>query len=271
MGWLEAIILGIAQGLTEFLPISSTGHVRVIPALFGWEDPGAAFSAVIQLGTMAAVLIYFRRDIWRITVAWLRGLGNAELRRTPDSLMGWYIALGTVPVVVIGVLFSDQIETTLRSLYIVAGALIVGGVVFIVVERLAVRIRPIESVTWKDGLVVGLAQALALIPGVSRSGSTIVGGLIMGLDRPAAARFSFLLSVPAVVLSGVYQLKDIGGDGNASYAVTVVAALFAFASGYAAIAFLLRYLAHHSLLVFALYRFAFGGLILVLALTGTIS
>jgi undecaprenyl-diphosphatase len=173
-------------------------------------------------------------------------------------------------VVVIGVLFSDQIETTLRSLYIVAGALIVGGVVFIVVERLASRIRPIESVTWKDGLVVGIAQALALIPGVSRSGSTIVGGLIMGLDRPAAARFSFLLSVPAVVLSGVYQLKDIGGDGDASYAVTVVAALFAFASGYAAIAFLLRYLAHHSLFVFALYRFAFGGLILVLALSGTI-
>ncbi|MFM7247445.1 MAG: undecaprenyl-diphosphate phosphatase, partial [Actinomycetota bacterium] len=166
MGWLEAIILGIAQGLTEFLPISSTGHVRVIPALFGWEDPGAAFSAVIQLGTMAAVLIYFRRDILRITVAWVRGLGSRELRRTPDSLMGWYIALGTVPVVVIGVLFADQIETTLRSLYIVAGALIVGGVVFIVVERLASRLRPIESVTWKDGLVVGLAQALALIPGV---------------------------------------------------------------------------------------------------------
>ncbi len=271
MSWFEAILLGVVQGLTEFLPISSTGHVRVIPALFGWDDPGAAFSAVIQLGTMAAVLLYFRRDIWRITVAWLRGLTNREARRTRDSLMGWYIALGTVPVVVIGVAFSDQIETTLRSLYIVALALIVGGLVMIVVERLATRLRPIESVGWKDGLVVGLAQALALIPGVSRSGSTIVAGLVMGLDRPAAARFSFLLSVPAVVLSGVYQLKDIGGAGDAGWDVTLVAAVCAFASGYAAIAFLLRYLAHHSLLVFALYRFAFGGLILALLWGGVIA
>jgi len=271
MDWVQAIVLGLAQGLTEFLPISSTGHVRVLPALFGWEDPGAAFSAVIQLGTMAAVLIYFRGDIARITVAWLRGLTNASIRRTRDSLMGWYIALGTVPVVIIGLLFSNQIETTLRSLYIVAAALIIGGVIMIVVEHVARRIRPLESVGPRDALVVGLAQALALIPGVSRSGSTIVGGLLMGLDRAAAARFSFLLSIPAVVLSGVYQLKDIGGAGGAPIDVTIVAGVCAFASGYAAIAFLLRYLARHSLLVFALYRFAFGGLILALALTDTIA
>jgi undecaprenyl-diphosphatase len=271
VSWLEAIVLGIVQGLTEFLPISSTGHVRVVPELFGWDDPGAAFSAVIQLGTMAAVLIYFRRDIWRITVAWLRGLVDRDARRSPDSLMGWYIALGTVPVVVIGLLFSDQIETTLRSMWIVTAALVVGGVAFLVVERYARRDRAIESVTWRDGLVVGLFQALALIPGMSRSGSTIVGGLILGLDRETAARFSFLLSVPAVVLSGLYQLRDIGGDGGVPIGPTIVATVLAFASGYAAIAFLLRYLARHSLALFAWYRFAFAALIAVLLLTGTIA
>ncbi len=264
-------MLGIVQGLTEFLPISSTGHVRVIPELVGWGDPGAAFSAVIQIGTMAAVLIYFWRDILRITAAWFRGLFDKEVRRSPDSMMGWFIALGTVPVVVIGLLFSNQIETTLRSLYVVTAALLIGGVVFLVVERFAKRTRTIESITWRDGLVVGLFQALALIPGTSRSGSTIVGGLILGLDRETAASFSFLLSVPAVVLSGLYQLKDIGGDGGAPIGPTIVATVFAFISGYAAIAFLLRYLARHSLALFAWYRFAFGGLLLVLLWTGTIS
>lgn len=271
MSWFEAIVLGIVQGLTEFLPISSTGHVRVVPELFGWDDPGAAFSAVIQLGTMAAVLVYFRRDIATITVAWVRGLFDAGARRTRESLLGWYIALGTIPVVVIGVLFSDQIETTLRSLYVVAAALIIGGFIFLGVERIATRMRPIESVTKRDAIVVGLAQALALIPGVSRSGSTIVAGLLMGLDRAAAARFSFLLSIPAVVLSGAYQLRDIGGEGGAPIGMTIVATLLAFLSGYAAIAFLLRYLARHSLALFAWYRFAFGALILVLLATGTIA
>ena len=263
-------MLGIVQGLTEFLPVSSTGHVRVVPALLGWEDPGAAFSAVIQLGTMAAVLIYFRRDILNITSAWLRGLVNREVRQSRESKLGWYIALGTVPVIIIGVLFAGQIETTLRSLYVVAGALLIGGVIMLVVERFARRERGIESVTRNDAIAVGVAQALALIPGVSRSGSTIVGGLLMGLDREAAARFSFLLSVPAVVLSGLYQVKDIG-EGGAPAGMTVVAGLFAFASGYAAIAFLLRYLARHSLALFAFYRLGFGALILVLALTGTIA
>ncbi len=270
MSWFEAIVLGIVQGLTEFLPISSTGHVRVVPALFGWEDPGAAFSAVIQLGTMAAVLIYFRRDILMITSSWVRGIFDREVRRTRESLLGWYIALGTIPVIIVGVLFADQIETTLRSLYVVAGALIIGGVIMLLVERFARRERGIESVTRNDAIAVGIAQALALIPGVSRSGSTIVGGLLMGLNREAAARFSFLLSVPAVVLSGVYQVKDIG-EGGAPIGMTVVAALCAFVSGYAAIAFLLRYLARHSLALFAFYRFGFGALIIALAATGAIS
>ncbi len=266
MSWFEAILLGIVQGLTEFLPISSTGHVRVIPALLGWEDPGAAFSAVIQLGTMAAVLMYFRRDVVRITVAWLRGLMNKSLRRTPDSIMGWYIALGTIPVVVFGYVFRDQITGSARSLMVVAFALIIGGLVMLGVERVATRQRSIEQVTLRDAIIVGLCQALALIPGVSRSGATIVGGLVLGLDRESAARFSFLLSIPAVVLSGLYQLKDVGGgDGaSASIVATIVATIFAFISGYATIAFLLRYLARHTLAVFGIYRIMFGVLVLVL-------
>ncbi len=266
MSWLEAILLGIVQGLTEFLPISSTGHVRVIPALLGWEDPGAAFSAVIQLGTMAAVLMYFRRDVVRITAAWLRGLTNKSLRRTPDSIMGWYIALGTIPVVVFGYAFRDQITGSARSLMVVAFALIIGGLIMLGVERVATRQRSIEQVTLRDAIIVGLCQALALIPGVSRSGATIVGGLVLGLDRESAARFSFLLSIPAVVLSGLYQLKDVGGgDGaSASIAATIIATIFAFIFGYASIAFLLRYLARHTLAVFGIYRIVFGVLVLVL-------
>ena len=270
MSWLEAIVLGIVQGVTEFLPISSTGHVRVVPALFGWPDPGAAFSAVIQLGTMAAVLIYFRRDIVRITAAWARGLANAEVRRSPDSVMGWYIAFGTIPVVVFGFAFRHQISNGARSLTIVAVALIVGAIIMLIVERFAKRDRAIESLTRRDVIIIGFAQALALIPGVSRSGSTIVAGLVVGLDRETAARFSFLLSVPAVILSGLFELKDIGAGGGPPILATLIAAIFAFASGYAAIAFLLRYLARHSLAAFAIYRIAFGVLILVLAGTGTI-
>ncbi len=266
MSWFEAILLGIVQGLTEFLPISSTGHVRVIPALLGWEDPGAAFSAVIQLGTMAAVLMYFRRDVVRITAAWLRGLTNKSLRRTPDSIMGWYIALGTIPVVVFGYAFRHQITGSARSLMVVAFALIIGGLIMLGVERVATRQRSIEQVTLRDAIIVGLCQALALIPGVSRSGATIVGGLVLGLDRESAARFSFLLSIPAVVISGLYQLKDVGGgDGaSASIVATIVATIFAFISGYATIAFLLRYLARHTLAVFGIYRIMFGVLVLVL-------
>ena len=271
MSWFEAIVLGIVQGLTEFLPISSTGHVRVIPALAGWPDPGSAFSAVIQLGTVAAVVIYFRADIVRITGAWLRGLTDKQARRTPDSIMGWYIALGTIPVVVFGFAFRHQISSGARSLMIVAFSLFVGGIIMLVVDRISVRGRSIESVTRTDAIIVGLCQALALVPGVSRSGATIVGGLVLGFDRESAARFSFLLSLPAVVLSGLFELKDVGDGTGAPILAVIVATIFAFIFGYASIAFLLRYLARHTLTIFGVYRIIAGAAIFVLAATNTIN
>ena len=247
-------------------------HVRIVPALFGWPDPGAAFSAVIQLGTMAAVLIYFRRDIARIVVAWLRGLVDRDQRRTPDSLMGWYVAVGTIPVVVFGFAFRHQISSSARSLLLIAVVMVVGGVVMLAADRVAGLQRGMQGVGWRDGIVVGLCQALALIPGVSRSGATIVGGLVLGFDRETAARFSFLLSIPAVVLSGLFELKDVGdGSNHATILATVIATLVSFVFGYASIAFLLRYLARHTLTIFGVYRIVVGLGILALVLTSTIS
>ena len=271
MSWFEAILLGIVQGLTEFLPISSTAHVRIVPALLGQPDPGAAFSAVIQLGTMAAVLIYFRSDIARITVAFLKGLRHRELRRTPDSLMGWYVIVGTVPVVIFGFAFRHQISGGARSLLLISTVLVIGGILMLAVDRVAVLQRGTDSVTWRDGIIIGLCQALALVPGVSRSGATIVGGLVLGFNRESAARFSFLLSIPAVVLSGLFELRDVGGGDGTPILATIIATIFAFISGYASIAFLLRYLARHTLTVFGVYRIIFGLLIFGLVLTDSIT
>jgi undecaprenyl-diphosphatase len=268
---LQAIVLGIVQGLTEFLPISSSGHLRIVPALFGWEDPGTAFTAVVQLGTMAAVLIYFRLDLWRIGRAWFTSLRNEEMRRTLDARLGWYIIVGTIPISVLGLLFADPIEHEFRNLYLIGILLIGFGAVMWAADRFSRRERDVESLTARDGLWVGFAQALALVPGVSRSGATISAGLILGLDRPAAARFSFLLSVPAVVLSGLYQLRHIGESGGASFGITALAVLLAFVSGYASIAFLLRYLARHGLGIFVGYRFVLGALVIALAASGAIS
>jgi undecaprenyl-diphosphatase len=270
---LEAIVLGIVQGLTEFLPISSTGHLRIVPAFLGWEDPGAAFTAVTQLGTMAAVLLYFRDDLLRIARAWLRSLRDRPARRELDARIGWYIVLGTIPIGIFGVLFKDQIETGARDLYLIGVALIVLGLVLLLAEKVGRRERGIEQIRTKDGLVIGFAQALALIPGVSRSGATITAGLFMGLDRPTAARFSFLLSVPAVVLSGLLELGTILGDDDGdgtSLGALAVATVMAFVSGYAAIAWLLRYLSTHSTVVFVVYRVALGALVLVLVSAGAI-
>ena len=271
MSVLEAIVLGIVQGFTEFLPISSTAHLRIVPAFVGWDDPGAAFTAVTQLGTLAAVLFYFRADLWRIARAWARGLRDPAVRRTVDSRLGWYILLGTVPIVVFGFLFRHQIEDSARSLYLIGAALIVLGLVLLAADRLATHERGMESLTARDGAVIGVAQALALVPGVSRSGATLTAGLFLGLDRAAAARYSFLLSVPAVVLSGAFEMRHIGEEGGAPVGATVLATLLAFASGYAAIAFLLRFLAHHTTDVFVGYRVALGAVVLALAAAGAIS
>ena len=273
MSILQAIVLGIVQGVTEFLPISSTGHLRIVPAFLGWDDPGAAFTAVTQLGTMAAVLLYFREDLLRIARAWLRSLRDRSARSELDARLGWYIVLGTIPIGIFGVLFKDRIETGARDLYLIGVALIVLGLVLLLAEKVGKRDRSMEQIETKDGFVVGMAQALALIPGVSRSGATITAGLFLGLDRSSAARFSFLLSIPAVVLSGLLELGSIlsGEEGQDTGATAlIVATVFAFLSGYAAIALLLRYLSNHTMVIFVVYRVALGALVLVLVSSGAI-
>jgi undecaprenyl-diphosphatase len=268
---IEAIVLGLVQGLTEFLPISSSGHLRIVPALLGWEDPGAAFTAVIQLGTMAAVLVYFRRDLWRIAVAWLRELRTPWSQRSQESKLGWFIVLGTIPISIFGVAFSNQIESGARDLYLIGSALILFSFVMLAAERVGRRERELDDMNVRDGVFVGFAQALALIPGVSRSGATISAGLFRNFDRAAAARYSFLLSVPAIVLSGLFELREIGDGDGASTGATIIATLVAFGSGYVAIAWLLRYLATHTLGVFVAYRIPLGVLVIVLAATGAIA
>ena len=270
MDAVQAIVLGIVQGLTEFLPISSTAHLRIVPAFLGWEDPGAAFTAVVQLGTMAAVLLYFRADLWRIARTWTASLRRPELRSELDARMGWYIGLGTVPIAIFGLAFHNQIESGARDLYVIGTTLILLGLLLLYAERVARRERGLEDIGRRDGIVIGFAQALALVPGVSRSGATITAGLFLGFDRESAARYSFLLSVPAVVLSGLFELRKIGEAGAAGAGPTIVATLLAFVVGYASIAFLLRWLVRHSTAVFVAYRVALGVLVLVLAGAGTI-
>jgi undecaprenyl-diphosphatase len=271
MSSLEAIVLGIVQGLTEFLPISSTAHLRVIPAFAGWEDPGAAFTAVTQLGTLAAVLLYFRRDLWTIGRAWAAGLTDLDARATHESKMGWYILVGTIPIVVFGAALSDQIETGGRNLTLIGTMLIALGLVLLAAEKLGTRTRKLESLRRRDGIWIGFAQAAALIPGVSRSGATISAGLFLGFERTAAARYSFLLSVPAVVLSGLYELRKIDNPGGAGVGATALATLLAFVIGYASIAFLLRFLSTHSVLVFVVYRIVLGTIVLALVASNVIS
>ena len=272
MSLLEAIVLGIVQGLTEFLPISSTGHLRVVPAFVGWPDPGAAFTAITQLGTMLAVVIYFRADLLRIARTWLRSLREPRLRSELDARMGWYLIVATIPIAIFGLAFEDQIETGARNLYLIGGALIVLGLFLLLAEEVGTRTRGLERVGRRDAIVVGLAQALALVPGVSRSGATITAGLFLGLERETAARFSFLLSVPAVVLSGLFQAVSLVEEpGDTGVAALLVATLFAFIAGYAAIAFLLRFLVTHTTKVFVVYRVALGIVVIALTAAGVIS
>jgi undecaprenyl-diphosphatase len=254
---LQAGLYGVVQGLTEFLPISSTAHLRILQA---WINPDVsqpgftAFTAVIQLGTMAAVVLFFWRELLHVTVAWLRGLVDRQVRGTLEYRMGWYL-----------------ITTGARNLWLIASALIVLALVLGVAERLGSRTRSEEDITTRDALIVGTAQSLALIPGVSRSGSTITAGLFRGLDRVTAARFSFLLSVPAVVASGLFEAKDIGGPGAPGMGITVVATVISFAVGLASIAWLLRYVSRHSTFVFIGYRVALGVLLLALLAGGAVS
>ena len=273
MNLLHAIVLGIVQGLTEFLPISSTAHLRIVPAFLGWGDPGAAFTAVTQLGTMAAVLWFFHHELLQIARATIASLQDRTLWHTRDRTAreGWYIVLGTIPIAILGVTFKHRIEHQFRTLELIGTAMIVMGLVMLVCDATSRRERDLNDLTLRDGWIIGFAQAAALVPGVSRSGATISAGLGLGFDRTSAARYSFLLSVPAVVLSGLFELKDVGGGGGYGPVPTIIATIVAFFVGYWSIAFLLRYLTTHTLKPFIAYRLIVGLLVLVLAANSTIS
>ena len=273
MNLLHAIVLGIVQGLTEFLPISSTAHLRIVPAFLGWDDPGAAFTAVTQLGTMAAVLMFFRHELLRIARATIGSLQDRSLwhTRERDAREGWYIVLGTIPIAILGVTFKHNIEHQFRTLELIGTAMIVMGLVMLACDATSRRERNLDDLTMRDGWIIGFAQAAALIPGVSRSGATISAGLGLGFDRTSAARYSFLLSVPAVVLSGLFELKDVGGGGGYGPVPTIIATIVAFVVGYWSIAFLLRYLASHTLKPFIAYRLVVGVFVLILAANNTIT
>ena len=271
ISYFEALILGIVQGLTEFLPISSSAHILIVSTLAGWGDPGAAFTAVTQLGTETAVLGYFRKDIWRIITTWTRSLYTPELRSNIDARMGWYVIIGTIPIGVFGLAFSDQIETAARNLYLVSVVLIVFGILLGVVDRFSKQDKTLDDLTAKTGLVFGFGQALALIPGVSRSGATITTGRAMGFDRPSATRYAFLLAIPAVLISGAYEALKIGDQPNVSWGPTILATVVAFFIGYAVISWLIRYVSHGSFLPFVVYRIGLGSLVLILLTTGVIT
>jgi undecaprenyl-diphosphatase len=271
--WAEAAFLGLVQGLTEFLPVSSSAHLRVIgPLLPSGVDPGAAFTAITQLGTEAAVLIYFRQEILQIFRAWWTSLRQPSARRDPDARMGWLILLGTLPIVLLGLLLKDAIEGSLRHLHITAVMLIVFGVFLGLADRFGRQQRQLDGMTWTHGLLFGAAQALALIPGVSRSGGTITAGLLLGYTREAAARFSFLLAIPAVTASGFYQLwssRDHGVPFGAG--PTALATLVAFVVGYAVIVWFLRMVSTRGYMPFVWYRLALGLAVLGLVSTGYLS
>ena len=281
MTLIQAIILGIVQGLTEFLPISSSAHLRIVPEFMGIKDPGAAFTAIIQIGTLLAVMIYFIKDIISISGAVISGLFKGKPLATDEARTGWMIAVGTVPIVVLGLLFKHEIETVLRSLYIVAASMIGLALVLVVAEKHTAnrardgrRGKAIKEIGWMDAIIIGLAQAMALIPGSSRSGVTITGGLFRNLDRETAARFSFLLSLPSVFAAGMLELYEVRHQLLASTheMVNLIAAtVAAFIFGYLSIAFLITYLKRHSTGIFIAYRLILGIGLIVMLSTGRLT
>lgn len=272
MSWFEALFLGLVQGLTEFLPISSSAHLRITAAFAGWDDPGAAFTAVTQLGTETAVIIYFRKKIGRMLTAWFRSLRRLSTwRDDPDSRMAWLVIIGTLPIAILGLLFEDDIEHAFRDLRLIATTLIVFGILLGIADYVGRKERDLDHLTVPHGLGFGFAQALALIPGVSRSGGTITAGRLLGYKREEAAEYAFLLAVPAVFASGLYQLTDIGGDDAPAWGPTILATIVAFGVGYAVIAWLMRYISKNSFMPFVVYRIALGVLLVVLVATGALA
>ena len=272
MHFFEAIILGLVQGLTEFLPVSSSAHLRILGEFMpGVRDPGAAFTAITQIGTEAAVVIFFWRDIVRIVGQWFRSLTGKVPRNDPDARMGWLIIIGSLPIVVLGLLFQDQIEGVFRSLWLVAGMLIFFGVLLGIADMVGAKRRKLNDLTVGNGVIFGFAQALALIPGVSRSGGTITAGLFMGYERPAAARYAFLLAIPAVFGSGFYQLaKSWIEPGVFTLTETLFATVVAFFVALGVIAFLMAWISKRSFMPFVIYRVALGSTLLVLLSMGVI-
>ncbi|MCU1410286.1 MAG: undecaprenyl-diphosphate phosphatase [Rhodoglobus sp.] len=280
MGFIEAIILGLIQGLTEFLPISSSAHLRIAGTFLpGAVDPGATFTAITQIGTELAVILYFRKDIARIIGRWFRHFGTSKgshavaiPKDDPDVRLGWLIIIGTIPIVIVGFLLQDTIRSTFRSLWLIAIVLIVFGVILGLADYFGRKVKPLEQLTFRDGILIGLAQILSLVPGVSRSGATMSAGLGLGYTRPAAARYGFLLAIPAVFGSGLYELVHSFGEpeGAYGYPETLLATVVAFGVGYAVIAFLMRYIEKRSFLPFVIYRILLGVALIVLLSLGII-
>ncbi|WP_346434138.1 undecaprenyl-diphosphate phosphatase [Nonomuraea composti] len=271
IGWLEAVILGLVQGLTEFLPISSSAHIRVVSAFAGWPDPGAAFTAVIQIGTELAVVIYFRHELWEIISTWVRSLFVKELRQHWAARMGWYIIVGTLPIGVLGLVLKDQIETVFRDLRLVGTTLIVFALILWFADRTARNKLTLEKhLSITHALIYGFAQALALIPGVSRSGGTTTAGLLLDYRREDAAKYSFLLAMPAVFASGLLELTEIGGADTPDWGPTIVATIVSFIVGYAAVAWFLRYISTHRFTPFVIYRIILGFFIILAVTAGWI-
>jgi undecaprenyl-diphosphatase len=278
MSWWQVIVLAVVQGLTEFLPVSSSGHLAIVSRIFFAGDAGASFTAVSQLGTEAAVLVYFARDIVRILKAWCGGLFQGlftKAHRNNDYWLGWYVIIGTIPICILGVFFKDEIRSGVRNLWVVATALVAFSAVIALAEFLGRQTRHIDQLNWRDALVVGVAQTLALIPGVSRSGSTISAGLFLGLDRELAARFGFLLAIPAVFASGLFSIPDAFHPVTSGMSATgpplLAATVIAFVIGLAAVVWLLRFLVRHTMYWFVAYRVVAGTPVLILLGNGTVA
>ena len=274
MSWLQVVVLSLVQGLTEFLPVSSSAHLAIVSRVFFDGDAGASFTAVSQLGTEAAVVVYFARDIARIVKAWFNGLFVRAHRNNADYRLGWYVIIGTIPIGVLGFVFKDVILSQARNLWVIATAMLVFSAVIAVAEYYGRQNRHVGQLTWRDGLIVGIAQCLALVPGVSRSGATISAGLFLGLDRSLAARFGFLLAIPAVLASGLFSLPDafhpVSEGMSATGAQLVVSVVIAFGVGLAAVAWLLRFLTHHAMYWFVGYRVVLALAVMALLVTGKV-
>ena len=273
MDYIQAVVLGIVEGLTEFLPVSSTGHLTITEKLLGLDVADrsvTAYTAVIQMGAILAVIFYFWRDIFRITGAWATGLVKPELRGTLDHRMGWYVIIGSLPIGIVGLLARDVITGPLRSLWVVAAALILWSAVLLYSERRGRQTRGEKALSLRDAVIVGLAQCVALVPGVSRSGATIATGLLLGLDRVTATRMSFFLSIPALLAAGLYELPE-ALSGDISIGQTVVGTVVSFMVAYAAVAWLLRFVTGNSIAKFVPYRVGLGVLLIVLLGTGLMS